>query len=98
MLVIIFMMHLTILKLHRKCTDSNPRRPKSSSKSSCHMRFDLFFYGVSPFQFEGNEAMEDERENALEDLQPEEDPKRESADNKHKINSPILPTHGAIMI
>ena len=59
------------------------------------MRFDLFFNGVSPFQFEGREAMEDERENVLEDLQPEEDPKSESADDKHKINSPILPTHGA---
>ena len=46
-------------KLHRKSTDCTP---KSSSKSSRRMRFDVFFYGVSPFQFEGREAMEDERE------------------------------------
>ena len=39
--------------------------------------------------------MEDERENVLEDCQQEEDPKSESADDKHEKISPILPTHGA---
>ena len=38
--------------------------------------------------------MEDERENVLEDRQ-QEDPKSESAEDKHEKISPILLTHGA---
>ena len=48
LVIIIFMMPSTILKLHRKSTDSTSRTPKSSSKRLRRMRFDLSFYGVSP--------------------------------------------------